>query len=252
MRKYYILLILISSGSCFGQIQYGSVQYKQITNIELIDKQKDLMIEVKSFEEKYQAASRKITYNLNFNTFEACFFANKILLADDINFNAAALSGHGKIKYYQNIKTGENRDFFDSRRTGIVIVNSETQYEWTLANESKTIDKYKCYKATSPLFVDGKKQDILITAWYAPDIPIRFGPIGYGGLPGLILELQNDRATFYVTKINLNPDSLPEIDKLLSPKAISKEVFRQLTIGTLSRAQLESIKELENEKQIKK
>jgi GLPGLI family protein len=52
--------------------------------------------------------------------------------------------------------------------------------------------------------------------------PVRFGPIGYGGLPGLILELQNESATFYVTKINLNPDSPPEIDKL-SPKAISKE-----------------------------
>jgi GLPGLI family protein len=55
-----------------------------------------------------------------------------------------------------------------------------------------------------PLFVDGEKQDILVTAWYAPDIPVRFGPIGYGGLPGLILELQNESATFYVTKINLN------------------------------------------------
>jgi hypothetical protein len=29
------------------------------------------------------------------------------------------------------------------------------------------------------LFVDGEKQDILVTAWYAPDIPVRFGPIGY-------------------------------------------------------------------------
>jgi len=251
MRKYYILLILISSGSCFSQIQYGSVQYKQITSIEQINKQKDMMIEVKSFNEKYQAAANKITYTLNFNTFETYFFANKILLGDDINFNAAAMSGHGKIKYYQNHKTSENRNFFDSRRTGIVIINSETQYQWTLVNETKTIDQYKCYKATSPLFVDGEKQDILVTAWYAPDIPVRFGPIGYGGLPGLILELQNDRATFFVTKINLNPDSPPEIDKLLSPKAISKEVARQLTTGTLSRAQLDGIKD-EEDKQIKK
>jgi hypothetical protein len=28
-------------------------------------------------------------------------------LGDDINFNAAAMSGHGKIKYYQNHKTRE-------------------------------------------------------------------------------------------------------------------------------------------------
>jgi hypothetical protein len=49
---------------------------------------------------------------------------------------------------------------------------------------------------------------------------------------GLILELQNDRATFYVTKINLNPDYPPEIDKLLFPKSNLKHELEQLITGT--------------------
>jgi hypothetical protein len=75
-----------------------------------------------------------------------------------------------------------------------------------------------------------------------------FGPIGYGGLPGLILELQNESTTL-CHQDKFKPDSPPEIDKLLSPKAISKEVVRQLTTGTLSRAQLDVPDE--EDKQIK-
>ena len=251
MRKYYILLILISSGGCFSQIQYGSIQYKQTTSIEIINNQKDLTGGVKNFTEKHQATTDKLIYTLNFNTFESYFFANKILLEDGVNFNLAAMSGRGKIKYYQNNQTKESREYYDMKRTGEVIVNNETIFEWTLSNEVKIIDQYKCYKATSPLYYKDKKLDTTVTAWYTPEIPIRFGPIGYGGLPGLILELHNDRATFYVTKINLNPDSPPEIDKLLFPKAISNAVFEQLITGTLSRAQLDGIKD-EEDKQIKK
>jgi hypothetical protein len=55
-------------------------------------------------------------------------------LGDDINLRSYV--GHGKIKYYQNHKNNENRNFFDSRRTGIVII-SETLYQWTLVNETK-------------------------------------------------------------------------------------------------------------------
>jgi GLPGLI family protein len=40
-------------------------------------------------------------------------------------------------------------------------------------------------QATSPLYYKDKKLDTTVTAWYTP-IPVRFGPIGYGGLPGLI------------------------------------------------------------------
>lgn len=246
MKKNILLFIIVISQPIIGQVKFGSIDYKQITGQEVINQRvsKEYAL-IKDFTEKYQEATHRISYTLNFNANESYFFANKILLANDVNFNAAATAGRGKLKYYHNTITNESREYYDMPRTGIVIVNNQTIYEWTLTKEIKIIDKYKCFKATSPLYYKDKKLDTFITAWFTPDIPVQHGPIGYGGLPGLILELQNDRTTFFVTKININLNVEPEIDKLLFPAAISNQTFSDLILGTLSREQLEGIKESE-------
>lgn len=246
MKKIIFLFIVLVSQHVICQIKYGSVEYKQVTGQDVINQRvsKDYEL-IKDFTEKYLDATHRISYTLNFNGNESYFFANKILLANDINFNLAATAGRGKLKYYHNRLTNESREYYDMPRTGIVIVKNQTIYEWTVTKEIKIIDKHKCYKATSPLYFKDKKLNTFITAWFTPEIPVEHGPIGYGGLPGLILELQNDRATFFVTKINLTLNSEPEIDKLLSPAAISNQTFSDLIMGTLSREQLEGIKESE-------
>ena len=53
--------------------------------------------------------------------------------------------------------------------------------------------------------------------------------------------------TFYVKKINLALDTAPEIDKLLSPKAVSQETYMQMVMGTLSKEQLDDMREAEEE-----
>ena len=34
-----------------------------------------------------------------------------------------------------------------------------------------------------------------MSAWFTPEIPVSTGPSMYGGLPGLILEINDDRTT---------------------------------------------------------
>jgi GLPGLI family protein len=81
---------------------------------------------------------------------------------------------------------------------------------WVLTSESKKIDGYTCYKATNEYVVDnGKIFRHPVVAWFCPEIPIPYGPKGYGGLPGLILELQEWNIVFGAEKINLsNEDKL--------------------------------------------
>lgn len=65
------------------------------------------------------------------------------------------------------------------------------------------IQGYICSKAVLTLNrpVQGSNQ---IVAWYAPELPFVFGPGEYGGLPGLILELERGSYKVYADKIKFD------------------------------------------------
>lgn len=46
-----------------------------------------------------------------------------------------------------------------------------------------------------------RKWDRITIAWYAPSMPYSFGPKNFSGLPGLVLELQENEVVLYLTKI---------------------------------------------------
>ena len=39
----------------------------------------------------------------------------------------------------------------------------------------------------------------VVTAWFAPTLPVAIGPQGYGGLPGMIMEVEFDGGRSVVT-----------------------------------------------------
>lgn len=63
--------------------------------------------------------------------------------------------------------------------------------EWTLEEDTASFLGYSCQKATCRW----RGRDYV--AWFAPDIPIRRGPWKFGGLPGLIMKI-NDVDSLYV------------------------------------------------------
>lgn len=252
MKKKFTVILFGIVSFCFGQINSGKITYKKLTNP--IDLSK-VDITIKDQLIKTSKDSEKIEYSLVFKKNEAYFYANNIL-EENNSFNAYVAISGGKLKLYQNKDTNECREFVDSKRAGKNIVNRKILYKWILTNETKTIDGYKCYKATSPYFKEdgsiSENQSLRYTAWYCPEIPIKFGPLGFGDLPGLILELQTKTSTFTASKISLNLKEEEEeevfIDRLTSPKAISEEQYRQMVMGTFNRSQLEAIEESKSKK----
>lgn len=65
------------------------------------------------------------------------------------------------------------------------------KFNWNLNfSDTKKINNYTCNKATMEF--RGRSY----TAWFAPEIPYFIGPFKFAGLPGLILEIQDDTQTF--------------------------------------------------------
>lgn len=108
------------------------------------------------------------------------------------------------------------------------MIEIKEDCKWTITTENKKIADFQCYKATRPNFIidrNGKEKTLLITAWFAPSLPYSFGPKGYNGLPGLVLELTDRKTTYLATNISAN--SLNElIIDFLKGKNIRKGISK--------------------------
>ncbi|OAB28195.1 GLPGLI family protein [Flavobacterium fryxellicola] len=111
----------------------------------------------------------------------------------------------------------------------IFYVKLDSVAQWELLNEQKIINGYTCFKATREKLLRLKQSNPLhiVEAWYCPAIPVRNGPKEFGDLPGLILELQDDKITYLASKIELN-NNLKVTLKEVNHKIISENEFYKI------------------------
>ncbi len=108
---------------------------------------------------------------------------------------------------------------FDLQRRSFLIEEAIIKPNWVLTKEKKNIDKYTCYKATL------QKQDTFVEAWYTREIKISEGPMGYWGLPGLILELKEGKKQVEFDKISYLSDPVPIIPPTEGEKVSRQELL---------------------------
>lgn len=86
------------------------------------------------------------------------------------------------------------------------LKEQKPQFRWVMTNKTKMIENIKCHLAT----VTFRGRDY--RAWYAPSIPIKYGPYKFSGLPGLILEIKDteNEVIFKAKKINYQTETLKE------------------------------------------
>ena len=70
-------------------------------------------------------------------------------------------------------------------------------FDWKISNETDEICGYRCRKATAEF--RGRTWD----AWYAEEIQISNGPLKFGGLPGLILKIEDEKKEHIFEAIQL-------------------------------------------------
>lgn len=76
--------------------------------------------------------------------------------------------------------------------------------QWELHEEMRDINGYQCQKATINYF--GRT----FTAWFSPEIPLNAGPYLFSGLPGAIVELNDDHEVYTYSLLEVGRSELPE------------------------------------------
>jgi|SRR5690606_4448602 len=76
-----------------------------------------------------------------------------------------------------------------------LVSDSLMKYNWEIEKETKEILGYSVRKATAIIEEHVNGADVVATAWYASKLPYALGPELYGGLPGLILEIEINQTT---------------------------------------------------------
>lgn len=111
---------------------------------------------------------------------------------------------------HNQLTCGKNIEF-----TYYLIGDTLFNFKWNITTERQQILKYNCIKATTKF--RGRDYE----AWFTEDIPIPYGPWKFGGLPGLIIKV-NDIENVYTfelfeadfeTKFDSNIISIPEAYK---------------------------------------
>ena len=102
--------------------------------------------------------------------------------------------------------------------------------KWKVTSEFKFISNFKCYKATSEDIVSNHKGVFKskVIAWFCPELPNFFGPAGYFGLPGLILELDNSKMNLRATKIHFSKSKKNDIKPLKKGIKLTEKEFDKL------------------------
>ena len=144
---------------------------------------------------------------------------------DDRNLKfSSSLAGYGGVIYFF-----KNDSIL--RQSGLLgdkfFISSKSNKDWQITNESKKIDNYTCYKATTIYKVDNAEKVFYhpVVAWFCPELPYSYGPKGYGNLPGLILELQIRNSNFGVKSISKTKKIDLKLKTLKNIKILTEEEF---------------------------
>ncbi|MEE9407827.1 MAG: GLPGLI family protein [Polaribacter sp.] len=174
--------------------------------------------------------ARKITEEINrisqvlyYNNKMSFFKKEKNIPIYPFEAKAANILTKSHQKWYQfnnsNKTAAHNIEILNKK---YIVDKSYKMKGWELNSEVQIIDGYTCFKATRKQFIPRANKDRILIAWYTPDIPVPYGPVGNGGLPGLILKLEISNGLIYlVDKIILNPKKMKKIPSIKKGKKIN-------------------------------
>jgi GLPGLI family protein len=177
------------------------------------------------------------------------------------------IGGFSNGKLYKNTQSKQFAQEQELSGKNFLIKDAMKTYDWKMEDETKMIGNYLCFKATiveerpkmNTSFSFGRRanrtadnsdsseskdsensdkeeieepevemEPVIITAWYTLDIPVNHGPADYWGLPGLILEIGDNRTQYLCTKVVMNSKDKVEISEPKKGKKVNQKEFEKI------------------------
>jgi len=221
-----------------GKVQYGyyvdtlaaktkleSLKRENPKKFELLGKQVRQITKV----------SESLSFSLDFNESKSFFSIEELVLPEDpmaqmAYKSALVIALDAKEAYLIDYDDKSSSFFMNWMGTTIQVVGPFESPDWMITGERKFSNGRTLIEATAsvqlPIYREGKKT--LVRAFYDPSIPLPYGPAGYHGLPGLILELYletEEPKGFIAANISLNGGASKEIKVPKVVAKITKEEF---------------------------
>lgn len=234
----------------------------------------DMDPEMKKMVEEQMKKMFEKTFILTFDKAASIYEEEETLGADDPMTRGFKMMGSmmgGGGKHYKNVKNKMMLQEKDLLGKEFLVSDTLPEVKWTLVNETKKIGNYTCYKATGIVPADKtnlmnfrpKKgaeealkdkseeeirktnfmdmvempEDKTITAWYTPEIPVSQGPGNYWGLPGLILEVADDKTVLLCSKVVLNPKEKKPIEAPKKGEKVTQEKYAEIQMKKMQELQ---------------
>lgn len=220
LLSFFSLFVLTNNTSNSNAI---SVIYK--IKVLKDNDRKDLDDKTKTTLSSINKALSELEYVLYCNSKSSHYSINdKLAVEDGLAFKLAKkIAGSGIFYKDDSIKIKHKMSF--GEKFNVVYPYKDN---WIITKDTKIINGYKCYKATTVReeknYYKDTYQKFFPEVWFAPEIPYQFGPRGLDGLPGLVLEgTINGKTIFYASTIKFDCDDC--LQKIIKPKA-KKEILK--------------------------
>jgi len=245
--KKLTFILLLSACFSFSQNFQGKAYYMSKISVDKSFMDNPRTAQYRGYMEKMLKQNTEKNYILEFNSTESMYKEQTKLDVDDgrSGYNwMAQYVGDNIGKLYKNVSDQVTVNETEFMGRFFLLTDSISDQKWKMSGETKKIGKYTCYKATYEKEVKeqtfsfgswnnegnqnknvGKTRKVEVVAWFTPEIPIATGPSWYGGLPGLILEISDDKTSVLCTKIVMNPTEKSKIKRPKKGKVIATSDF---------------------------
>lgn len=229
MGKLLTLFGILTPVFIFAQENEGSVIYEATTKIEINFEGDADMENIKSMLPSSHTVKKQLLFNQS-ATLYSSYDGD-----EDEDSGPIQLAGESSTIVFKMEMSRPNNKVYRWLADGLVIekrefmgknflISDSKKTPWKLTGEKKTILDYSVQQA---IWDDSTRT---IVAWFTPQIPISSGPENYGGLPGLIMEvdIDNGRQVVTATEIKYYLVAKAEMKVPNKGKEVTREEFKAI------------------------